>query len=268
LKKRAYVDFNLYNHNEFLLKHLLCCRRVREEAIGYSKVQPTTSGSLIVMPKAKIVDKTGPIIAKSGATIGYLLAGQESITHTLLHTLLESTHILCSKGPLQKKYSSKRGEGLTMRIGFWRRYCLALYESADFKNKWSRWWATVNQPLWKFASNLLLKYFPTVHETLERVRVPHKFGAWHMAVLNVNLAVTPHRDDFDYKEGICCLIVFGEFEGGELCFPEEIVCIKVRNGTIVLFYSRMFTHVVSMFIGTRFSVVLHADEEVIKNDLI
>jgi hypothetical protein len=102
-------------------------------AIEYSKVQPTTAGSLIITKKYKIVEVSGPITTKPATTIGYLL--QESIPHILLHTLVQSTHILCSFGPLQKKYSSKRGEGLTMRIGFWRRYCTILYESADFKNQ-------------------------------------------------------------------------------------------------------------------------------------
>jgi hypothetical protein len=53
-----------------------------------------------------------------------------------------------------------------------------------------------------------------------------------MAVLNVNLAVTPHCDTFDCIEGICCVIVLGEFKGGELCFPDELICLKVKHGTI------------------------------------
>ena len=121
--------------------------------------------------------------------------------------------------------------------------------------------------MWKLASDLLKQHFPSVHKILQGVRVPHKFGSWHMAVLNVNLAVTPHCDDFNHIEGVCCVIVFGEFDGGELCFPDELICVKVKHDTIMLFHSKKFKHVVSKFIGTRFSIVLHADESVIKNDI-
>lgn len=247
---------------------LLCCRRLRGELeLGKRlQIQPTTAGAKVRTPLFDLVEASGPIAAQNNATaIGYLL--HDSIPDILLLGLLRSTHTLCSVGPLKKKYSSTRGGGLTMRIGFWRRYSTVLYESADFRNKWSRWWASVNRPVWQHASDLLKQHFPSVHKILQRVHAPHKFGSWHMAVLNVNLAVSPHCDDWDHIEGICCVIVLGEFVGGELCFPDELVCVKVKHGTIVLFHSRKFRHVVSRFVGIRFSIVLHADEEVIKNHL-
>ena len=86
------------------------------DALGYTEVPPTTSGVQIVMKQYKVVKVSGPIVAKPDTCVGYLQHG--SISDTLLHTLLETTHILCSFGPLQKKYSSQRREGLTMRIGF------------------------------------------------------------------------------------------------------------------------------------------------------
>lgn len=227
------------------------------------KIKPTAVGAVVPTHLFKLVEASGPIIGKNATAIGYLL--QDSIPDTLLLGLLRSTHTLCSSGPLKKKYSRMRGKGLTMRMGFWRTYSTVLYESADFKNKWSRWWALVNEPVWQHASHLLKQHFPSVHKTLQRVHAPHKFGSWHMAVLNVNLAVTAHCDSSDHIGGICCVIVLGTFDGGELCFPDELVCIKVKHGTIVLFHSREYEHMVSRFIGTRFSIVLYADEKVIQN---
>lgn len=244
----------------------LLCRSLKREAARYSKVQPSTGGAQLETGKYKVVKDTGPIKPTSThIKIGFVI--QDSIPHGLLDALLKSTHMLCSLGPLLKEHSSNRGIGKTLHMGFWRRYSTSLYESADFKNHWSKWWATFNEPVWKLASELLRKHFPTVYKILDKVRTPYKFGSWHMAALNVNVAVTPHADKEDHLEGICCVIALGDFDGGELCFPSKLVCVKMRHGTIVLFHSAQYEHVVSRFIGTRFSIVLFSDENVIKNHI-
>ena len=80
--------------------------------------------------------------------------------------------------------------------------------------------------LFDFLSSLLQGRFPDQAKKMRRVWLPFLFSAWAAANLNVNTAVASHRDKFDMPDGICCVLVFGDFEGGELCFPEMVIFVK------------------------------------------
>ncbi|CAG8851010.1 11598_t:CDS:1, partial [Racocetra persica] len=65
-----------------------------------------------------------------------------------------------------------------------------------------------------------------------------------------------HWDDHDEPNSLCVLITLGDFEGGELCFPQLQVVVHLRPGQVVAFASCLLLH--SNFIvtkGIRHSIV-------------
>lgn len=152
-------------------------------------------------------------------------------------------------------------------IGYWRHSSPILYKSSDFKNPHVIQWVTINNALWSFAANQLLLHYPTVHCALSRVRIPHLFGGvWSMACLNYNFGIGAHKDNRDYFPGICCVIVFGLFTGGQLCFPEDDLMIQTVDGSMVLFFSAQNLHMVNKYSGVRNSVTLFTPHNVVIND--
>jgi hypothetical protein len=76
-------------------------------------------------------------------------------------------------------------------------------------------------------------------------------------VLNINVVTGCHHDFKDMN--ICLVLDIGEHEGGELCFVEPRLVVRLCNGDMALFQSRQITHFNLHYIGTRASVVLHSD---------
>ncbi len=103
---------------------------------------------------------------------------------------------------------------------------------------------------------MLKMFFPTIYKVYELVDLPWKFGVWMGASLNINFATKLHNDGTDFEEGICCIIAFGDFEGGELWCPSECVHIKFGEGDVFLFHSYKFKHVVKNFVGKRYTIAL------------
>ena len=97
------------------------------------------------------------------------------------------------------------------------------------------------------------------------LHVPYKFSWWPDTSVNINHAVEYHVDKSDDKEGICCVIIFGDFTGGELCFPDAQVYVNTTNGAIILFHSAKYHHVVAKFKGVRNSIVLFCPAIVLKH---
>ena len=83
-------------------------------------------------------------------------------------------------------------------------------------------------------------------------------GDWCTATLNTNVAVAEHRDRYDYRDGLCVVMVLGDWGGGgELVLEELGVTLHVKSGDVVFFRSYWLTHYVKPFSdGKRHSVVL------------
>ena len=43
-------------------------------------------------------------------------------------------------------------------------------------------------------------------------------------------------------EGLCFLAALGDFEGGELCFPQLQIVVKLKPGQVVTFSSYLLLH--------------------------
>ena len=90
---------------------------------------------------------------------------------------------------------------------------------------------------------------------------PRLFGIFLMIAINFNIASDYHWDHNDEPNGLCFLVPLGDFEGGELCFPEFQIVIPLQPGQVVTFASRLLFHGnLPIIKGIRFSVVyfIHA----------
>ena len=87
---------------------------------------------------------------------------------------------------------------------------------------------------------------------------PRSFGVFPMIAINFNAISGYHWDDKDDPNSLCFLIALGEFEGGELYFPQLNIIVKLRPGQIVAFPSRLLLHRNFIVIkGIRFSIVYY-----------
>jgi hypothetical protein len=72
--------------------------------------------------------------------------------------------------------------------------------------------------------------------------------------LNVGVRTEAHRDDGDYRK-FCIVVAFGNSQGGDICFAELGLRIKLRPGDVVAFMSGELTHFNLPFEGRRVSMV-------------
>jgi hypothetical protein len=71
---------------------------------------------------------------------------------------------------------------------------------------------------------------------------PRHFGIFPMIAINFNTISDYHWDEHDEPNSLCCLVALGEFEGGELCFPQLQIVVPLRVGQVVAFSSRLLLH--------------------------
>ena len=60
--------------------------------------------------------------------------------------------------------------------------------------------------------------------------VDEAFGIWTSHSLVINANTNNHKDLEDVCHGWCAIVVFGDFEGGDACFPELGVKIDCTPG--------------------------------------
>ncbi|TFK58372.1 hypothetical protein BDN72DRAFT_782173, partial [Pluteus cervinus] len=77
-------------------------------------------------------------------------------------------------------------------------------------------------------------------------------------VINFCVSTSAHRDHND--EGLCAVIPFGEYDGGQLCLFEPGLVLDIKPGDIVIFPSADITHFNLHFNGERGSFVFYSDK--------
>lgn len=78
--------------------------------------------------------------------------------------------------------------------------------------------------------------------------------AWKGFALNAS-GSSWHIDSNDYIDGICALVPFGDYTGGELAITDLKMTFDIRPGDIFFFSSRHLIHGNLEFIGERYSIV-------------
>lgn len=85
------------------------------------------------------------------------------------------------------------------------------------------------------------------------------FGAWTTCSLNINYAVTWHLDKGDYGNGLCWIIPFGDYSGGELSLKDFNAQVLIKPCDVAYMRSSHLEHRVEAYTGTRNSIVLFTE---------
>ncbi|RHZ52079.1 hypothetical protein Glove_465g2 [Diversispora epigaea] len=72
--------------------------------------------------------------------------------------------------------------------------------------------------------------------------VPRSFGIFPMIAINYNIVSNYHWDLSDASNCLCCLIPLGNFQGGDLYFPQLHVRVPLQPGQVVAFDSHNLLH--------------------------
>ena len=101
-------------------------------------------------------------------------------------------------------------------------------------------------PLSNSINRFIESYYKSLYEKLSELKwgvfSPRPFGIFPMIAINFNTRSDFHCDEHDDPNSLCCLVALGDFEGGELCFPQLQIVIPLRSGQLVAFSSRFLLH--------------------------
>lgn len=101
-------------------------------------------------------------------------------------------------------------------------------------------------PLSNSINQFLKKHYGNLYEKLSKLKwgsfAPRSFGVFPMIAINYNTISDYHWDENDEPNSFCCLVALGDFEGGELCFPQLKIIVPLRPGQVILFSSRLLLH--------------------------
>ncbi|KAL6074266.1 hypothetical protein QOT17_004295 [Balamuthia mandrillaris] len=168
---------------------------------------------------------------------------------------------------VRKRSRSRQQGGATYRFGWALQYSgtprpIRGTEAAAAQN-----WLQENRPVFRVVHELLKEHFPELCSILEgnsAFIADNPISPFATVVVNVDFAVEPHRNKNDYKEGLAVVIPLGDFTGGQLFFPEINVTVNTQPGDVVAFRSARLTHSVLPYVGTRHSVILFTQDNMIK----
>ena len=126
------------------------------------------------------------------------------------------------------------------------------------------------QPISNSVNRLYNKYYEHCYTKLSKLNlgpfVPRSFGIFPTIVINFNAISNFHWDDNDDPNALCVLVALGDFEGGELCFPQLQIVVKLKPGQAVIFPSCLLLHGnLPITRGIRFSKVYFVHKSFFKH---
>jgi len=143
--------------------------------------------------------------------------------------------------------------------GWWRESQPNIHECSEFNNIWAKQWAQENSKLWLHLSNILHRYLPSLYDIyMQLPLITRSFGAFPMCVLNLDFACKRHKDQKDFRNGLCFDIPFGDWIGGNIILEEVNIEVKVKPGDLFIFDSSHIHHWIEKYEGRRNSVILTA----------
>jgi len=121
-----------------------------------------------------------------------------------------------------------------------------------------------NRNLFQLVEDLIKHYYPDIWEVYSQIRVPsgcHKFaGLFAAVVINMIVQTKVHKDLGNIKGGICVIICWGRFAGGELVFTELTTYVPFPAGSIIMFRSSIISHYNMPVDGEWYSMVFMTDK--------
>ncbi len=122
-----------------------------------------------------------------------------------------------------------------------------------------------NAELFSLVNAEMHKHWPIMRRRFANVQLPTNADGsqvlpntdYHMFVLNWNAQCNFHTDKGDVDWGLCVVIPFGEFTGGQLVFPQLDWEVNLVAGDIMAFPSAVLVHGNRpVLTGARHSLVL------------
>jgi len=89
--------------------------------------------------------------------------------------------------------------------------------------------------------------YTAVYETIydgKADNVDEAFGIWTSRLLVIKANTNNHKDLEDVCHGWCAIVVFGDFEGGDACFPE----LGVKIDFLFFFFFFLFFYYYHVFV--------------------
>ena len=185
-----------------------------------------------------------------------IIEATNAVTNYYFHMIAQPTH-----------RSENFWKNLTEHFGAYANYTILPYTSSDLASSHNiDHLECVNnliyalQPLSNSINRFVGEYYEHYYLKLSKLTlgpfVPKPFGIFPMIAINFNVISEYHWDENDVPNGLCFLVALGNFEGGELHFPQLNIVVKLSPGQVVAFPSYLLLHGnFTVTKGIRFSIV-------------
>lgn len=176
----------------------------------------------------------------------------------LVGKLYESTLDLEKVTKFHYKDTNRHSQEKTLHVGCWRKMANVPYVTSDSRNPDAQKWMQENDPLFQLLGDMFKTHFPYLYRTYLEVKLPcPRLGAWATCAINFNYgAISKHIDSDDYRSGLCWVTTCGNYENGELFFPQLNMEFAIQPGDVIAFKSFELEHEVKQYTGSRYSIVL------------
>jgi hypothetical protein len=169
----------------------------------------------------------------------------------------------------------KRRNGRGLYFGVWRRSMKKARWTADSHRNDRRKNIIdvfMKHGAFKYISGILKRRFPAIYDRYIKTDFDvdnfekRTFSPYMTMGLNLNNAVSIHKDWSGDVDGMECVAVVGDWKvGGDLVLEDIKTIVKLRPGDVYLLNSaNVFHHVTDFEGGSRYSIVLFTDKAMIK----
>jgi hypothetical protein len=159
------------------------------------------------------------------------------------------SHLMIDKAHRSKDFCKNSVE----HFGAYRRFTSLPYTSANTASSHNmKHRSCVNNllrslvPLSNYVNEFIQDYYGNMYSKLRNLSwgpfAPKPFGIFPMIAINFNTLSNYHWDKLDSPNCLCCLVPLGNFQGGELYFPQLHTVIPLRPDQVVAFSSHYLLH--------------------------
>ncbi len=229
----------------------------KDQLIASAQVNNVKTFRYVVNPEC-IVDKHNKTLVHLDVLNdnNAVIEATKAVNNYYFHLIKEASH-----------RSKSFWSNLTERFGAFRSYTTLPYTSSDTASSHNiAHQECVNNLLYelqplsnsvnRFVKQCYEHYYTKLSKLVWGPFAPKSFGVFPTIAINFNIISNYHWDSNDDPNGLCFLVALGDFKGGELCFPQLQIVVKLIPGQVVAFPSRLLLHGnLPIIKGIRFSIV-------------
>ncbi|RHZ79024.1 hypothetical protein Glove_152g66 [Diversispora epigaea] len=233
--------------------------------LAQGKYRSTRLESFTYPKSAHCLVNPGCIVNQNNQTLIHL----ENIddTNILLHTTNAVNTYYYHMVNDEKHRSKSFWRDLTEHYGAYRLYTGLPYTSSDSASSHNTdHQSCVDElirslvPLSNFVNKFIQDNYNSMYLKLKNLSLgpfaPRSFGIFPMIAINYNIVSNYHWDLSDASNCLCCLIPLGNFQGGDLYFPQLHVRVPLQPGQVVAFDSHNLLHGnLPLISGIRHSII-------------